>query len=373
MKDFVYNLIKKQWLLLWVILAALTLTIIYVSAEYRGENSVMKHVVIADSEQQAMFSSNILKENGKDTYQPQYLSVLTDSEKTVGKAYDVSLLIWNYSRTNPSKWYPQDINYTLTATLVNSEGTQLTSEELGDKTITILRDNAEKCVLGSSTLSASFSDVLTYKTSGTTDNAYTVRFSNNWDLQNDTDICVQLVATPDKGENADKYRDIKEISAIVGLRELQSMGSSGWQVYLNEQRSDKQPNEYDAYNLVVTGSGKADITLTIDTNKLAFNKYFYDKNLRIKNFTDGEVTYTEPNEKGLAKLTIKADSSANRNTGADKYTNPEYRNRYDIQIYKSYDNNTTDTENWNFIAEDNGSGEMPEGVWLMYKISLNEN
>ena len=369
MKDRVYNFIKKRCLLLWTILAALTLTSMYVSAEYLGENSVMKRVVIADSEQKAMFSSNILEENGEKVYQPKYVSALSEEDKVQGKAYDISLLLWNYSRNNPSKWYSQDIKYTLTATLVKQDGTPLTSEGLDEnKTIMILKNGEEKCKLNSLSLSGNFSDTLIYKTSGTTDNTYTIRFSDNWNLQDDMNICVQLIATPDKAGNADKYKDISKIGAIIGLRELQSMGSSGWQVYLNEQRSGGNPKDYDAYNLVVTGSGNADIILTIDTNKLEFNKYFYDENLRIKNFTAEEVVYTKPDENGIATMNIKADASKNRGTEEK----PEYRNRYDIQLYKKYDSKTIDPENWSFFAEDNGSA-MSEGVWLIYKVNTDES
>ncbi|MGN0632878.1 MAG: hypothetical protein ACI4JW_03315 [Oscillospiraceae bacterium] len=364
MKDCILNFIKKQWLILWIISAALTLTVLYASAEYLGENSVMKRVVVADSEQKSMFSSNILEENGTSAYKPQYISALSAEDITNGKTYDIGMLLWNYSRTNPSKWYPQDINYTLKAELVNQNGELLTAENLTEnKTITILKDGEVKFTLSSSNLSDSFSDTLVHKTNSTTDNSYTIRFSNNWDLQNDMNICVRISATPDKGSDADKYKDISEISAIVGLRELQSMGSSGWQVYLNEQRIGGAPEDYDAYNLVVTGSGKADIVLTIDTNKLTFNRYFYNEILRIKNFSDGEVVYTEPGTNGIATLTIKADASKNRGTAE----NPEYRNRYDIQLYKKYDDTTTDPASWDFFAEDNGI-EMSESVWLIYKI-----
>lgn len=365
MKKSFYNFIKKQWMLFWSILAAMTMVFMYVSAEYMGENSVMKRVVVADLEQRSMFSSNILKENGTNNYQAQYISALSEIEIAQGKTYDISLLLWNYNRANPSKWYPQDISYTLNAKLVNQDGTSITAEEMDEnKTITILKDNDEKCTLSSSNLQAQFLDKLTYKTSGTSDNVYTIRFSNNWNLQDDTNICVQIIATPDKNGDADKYKDISEISAIIGLRELQRMGASGWQVYLNEQRIGGTPNEYDAFNLVVTGSGKADIIITIDTNKLSFNKYFYDESLRTKNFKSDEVVYTKPDEKGIAKLTIKADASENRGTK----DNPEYRNRYDIQLYKNYDGNTADPENWNFFAENNG---ITNDVWLSYNVTNN--
>ena len=111
MQKQLMRFLKKQWLIVWIAAAALTLTAILVSAEYLGENSTMNRVIVALSEQKMMFSSNILKENGENEYQPKYEAKLSAEQITNGAAYDVSLLLWNYDRSNPSRWYSESINY----------------------------------------------------------------------------------------------------------------------------------------------------------------------------------------------------------------------------------------------------------------------
>lgn len=364
-KQFI-GFLKKRWLTVWIAVSALVLTVLLVSAEYLGEHSIMNRVVVALSDQKMMFSSNLLKENGDNEYKPRYEAKLTEEQISGGANYDIPLLLWNYDRSNPSRWYSDTIDYNISFKLVKTDGTEIiNAEQLNDRTITILKNGTEITALNSSKLSDSYADALVYSPSGAAENSYTVRFPGDWDFGADDDICVQIKAVPDNGGDTEKYKDIKSLSAVIGLKQLQSMGSSGWSVYVSESRiADTLPADYDGYNLVVHGSGAADITLKIDTSNLLFNKYFYDSVLRVKNFTADEVTYTEPDANGIATIIIKADSSKNRNTGTDAETNPEYRNRYDIQLYKK----TTDPAAWSFCSEAGGDG-MPDGVWLTYSIS----
>lgn len=365
MQKQLIGFLKKQWLIVWITALALMLTVMLVSAEYLGENSTMNRVIVALSEQKMMFSSNILKENGDNEYQPKYEPILSAEQITNGATYDVPLLLWNYDRSNPSRWYSESINYDISFKLVQADGTEITTaEKLNGKSISILKSGNLLTTLSSNRYSYSYSDTLAYRPNGAAENSYTIRFPGNWDFVADDDICVQIKAVPNNGGNTEKYKDLKNLGAIIGLKQLQSMGSSGWNVYVSESRiSGTVPSDYDAYNLVINGSGAADITLKIDTTKLLFNKYFYDSTLRVKNFTANEVSYTAPDANGIATIIIKADSSMNRNTGSDAETNPEYRNRYDIQLYKK----GTDPAAWTFCSEESGD-TMPNGVWLTYSI-----
>ena len=370
MQKQLIGFLKKQWLIVWITAAALMLTAILASAEYLGENSTMNRVVVALSEQNMMFSSNILNESGDNDYQPKYKSKLSDEQIQNGSAYDVPLLLWNYDRSNPSRWYPEDIDFEITFKLVKADGTEITAaEQLNGKSIAILKNGNALTELSSSRYSYSYADTLEYLPGGSAENSYTIRFPGNWEFGADDDICVQITAVPQNGGSAEKYKDLERLGAIIGLKQLQSMGSSGWNVYISESlAANTSPADYDAYNLVVNGSGAADITLKIDTNNLSFNRYFYDSNVRVKNFTDDEVIYTAPDANGIATIVIKADSSCNRNTGSDSEKNPEYRNRYDIQLYKK----TADPAAWTFCSMAD-SDVMPNGVWLTYSIGSTGN
>ncbi len=365
--------LKKQWLGTWMVVSILILSVMFVSAEYLDELSSMNRVVVAVSEQKMMFSSNVLVSEGGLSFIPKYEAQLTAEQINNGYTYDELVKLWNYDRSNPMKAYPENITYDIMFKLVDTAGTALTAEQLNGRSIVILKGNEEVTTLNSTNLDYSHSSTLTYSSSGTSEDSYTVRFPGNWNFTADDGICVQIVATPNNGGNTERYADLTELGAIIGLKQLQSMGSSGWNVYLNESRisGDFSPPDCDAYNLVVTGSGAANITLKINTNYLTFNKYFYDSTLRVKNFTTGEVVYTEPDANGIVTILIRANSSTNRNTGADAATNPEYRNRYDIQLYKKLSETSAsgagDPADWTFFAEESGAA-MPTGVWVTYSV-----
>lgn len=342
-----------------------------VSAEYIVDNSTMNRVIVALSEQKMMFSSNILRENGENEYQPKYQSPLSSEQIANGITYNIPLSLWNYDRSNPSRWYPESIDYNISFKLVQADGTAITTaEKLNNRSIVIL-GGEETITLGSNNkYDDSCSGTLKYNTNKAAGKSYTIKFPGDWNFETDDDICVLITAVPDNGGNNEKYKDLKSLGAIVGLKKLQSIGSSGWKVYISESLiANTKPADYDAYNLVINGSGKADITLKIDTNKLVFNKYFYDTQLRVKNFTAEEVEYTPPDENKIATIVIKANSSTNRNTGEDKETNPEYRNRYDIQLYKK---TTTDADTWEFLKETSDE-TMPNGAWVTYSIGNTGN
>lgn len=370
MRQKVSAFLKKQWLILWIAFTALMLVTLFVSAEYIDQNSMMNRVVVSNSEQYTMFSSNLLRQNGRLYYYPKYVSKLTDEQIQGGVNYDLTLYVWNYDRMNPSRWYPNDIVYDISFKLVEKDGSNLTAEEVGANSIQIVKGDTVITTLGNSNLEYTIKDTLVSNSNTISENRYTIRFPNSWNFESNENICVQVIAEPNNSGNDDLYLDLDELGAIVGLKQLQSMGSSGWEVYINEQRnnSSSEPSDFDAYNLVVAGSGKADITLYIDTTKLSINRYFYKPELSFLNFTEGEVTYTQPDEKGIAKLVIKADSSMNRNTDDDKEVNPEYRNRYDIQLYKK----DGDPSSWAFFSLSEGE-TMPDGVWLTYQITNTAN
>lgn len=364
--------IKRQWIALWIIVVLSMIMTLFVSAEYLDQHGIMNRVVVSSSEQYSMFSSNILKPNGSASeIYTQYATKLTEVQINAGMNYDIALYLWNYDHLNPSTWYRENIHYDMSFKLVKKDGTAITAEELGAQTITILKGEIEILTLNSSCLEVTgYSDILTYNSSKISENSYTIRFPGNWNFESGENICVQITATPNNQGNNDLYRDLYELGAIIGLRQFQSMGTSGWEVYVNEHRNNNSaaPSDFDAYNLVVAGSGKADIILYIDTHYISVNRYFYDPELTFLQFTDGEVTYNKPDSNGIAKLVIKADSSMNRNTDADSAENPEYRNRYDIQLYKK----TGDPSSWSFVSSFS-SESMPEGVWMTYQINNAEN
>ncbi len=312
----IINYLKKQWLHIWITIAVISITMLAVSAEYGITTNTMNRVVRSISSQGMMFSSNYLVENGDRTYIAKYVSV--------NNAFDIDVYLWNYDIGNISKWYPETIDYTITASLVDSKGDDLILANDDDRSVDILDSNGQKLVTLDRDLNAFTSAVqhLNYSESSSDENRFIISYPDNWDLD-DIDFCVKITASPYRDGNANRYKDLKDISAVLGLKESMSAGSKGWRAYISEEGT-KQISDCDAYNVVVTGSGKATIRLTWDTRYLDFNEYFYSADKRIYTFGSNEVQYSVNGDQ--ATITINADTGSSAT---------EHRNRYDIQLYKT--------------------------------------
>ena len=95
----------------------------------------------------------------------------------------------------------------------------------------------------------------------------------------------------------------------------------------------------------MTGTGGETIEIEWDPTKVALNKDFFESNGAFP-FVSGEVVYTQGGgaTTGWDKLVVNADSYS---------STKEYRNRYDIQLYKI---NGEISSSWNFINSTVSSG-----------------
>ncbi len=375
MKVKFIDFIKKFWLPLWCIITSLSLFCMLAAAKYETSSSAMKKVVRSTSDQGRMFSSNILIDNGENTYYPIYKQALSDDEKPSG-TYDVNLYLWNYSLSNITKFYPIPIDYNLTLKFTNASGTPLSSGEINGRSVSLYKENDDTPLLtlnsttAATTVNSENNELLQTignNTSESDEVHYVLQFSGaNWNLENDTDICVQIKAEPYNGGDDSKYQDLSTISAVIGLKESVDLGQSAWEAHLAEKQANCDITKCDAFNLVTTGSGKAVITIKWDTTKLTCNKYFYNNTIYdfgTYNIDVDEETTTTINEvdstgitnnSNIATLVINADA-------ANEVTN--FRNRYDIQFYKV---GITLPANWNFFADD--GSDLSSTVWLSVNI-----
>lgn len=358
MKERIIGFIKKIWLPLWCVIVMMSICSMFVSALYDSSISEMKRVVRSTSSQGTMFSSNILVENGDSNYTPKYFSTLNNNNGT----YDVDVYLWNYSLKNLSRWYSSDIDYKINLKLVNTKGEDITEAEMGERTIQLVKvsgNTQTKLVVLGKPDSQSFTSTYTsekqtlvYSSNSSAEDRYILKYSGNWDLKNDTEICVRVKAEPFKNDDASKYKDISPLSMIIGLKESNFGSSNGWQAYLAEANDNKVVGDCDGYNLVVTGSGKATVTIKWDTSKLVCNKNFCEGT--VYSFGSGEVTYTAPpSGSSIATMVINADTGS---------STTNYRNRYDIQFYK----NGAEPSDWTFFKND--GTEVVQNVWLSVNV-----
>ena len=357
MKEKTIKFIKKQWLHIWIVVAIIALSTMGTMAAYISTNSTMKRVVVSTSSLGKLFSSNVLVEDGIDTYIPRYFPELNDKTLT----YPVDVYLWNYSLTNPARWYSDDIDYSISFTFTDSEGTALTAADIGSRTVIIAdKDNNTLATLNGTapTLTFNKSDSLAYNAVLSAEKQYTMKYSGNWDLDNDTDICVKVDVQLNNGGDNTKYQDLSPLGGIIGLKRSSSTASTGWQAYISEQVDGKTVTNCDGYNMIVSGSGAATITIKWDTRYLGCNKNFYDNSIySFGTYGDNtkEVEYTGPGEgSNIATLVIKADTAS---------ASTSNRNRYDIQFYKM---GTAEPTNWNFIT--NTENNLGNSAWLYINV-----
>ena len=353
MKKRILCFIRMRWLLVLTVAVLVGTMTMIGYAEYEFESNYMKRVVVASSDHGMMFSSNYLIEGGLRTYQ---------SKTESGSApYEVRVYLWNYSLKNTTQCYPEEIDYNVSFRVTDNRGDPITDTNafIGSdpqnpgtpvyKTISVVdsQGNTVHTFSSSDDLTAAFT--VTGETLGgdgeAAQNMYTLVF-DNWDLRNDKDVCVQMIATPSA-----EHKDLRPIAAVIGLKEAVAEEPNVWQAKISEIEDER--NDVDGYNLVLTGSGKADIQISWDTTKVDLNKYFGSGNT-YNLFTD-EI---EPAPGGSPVIsgdwqtvTIHADASA-------------FRNRYNLQLYLSAGQKPDEDT---FFAEASSAGAA--SAWVTYSIT----
>ena len=356
MKKRIIDFFKKQWLHVWIISTLFALCSIVVYAEYPGTYNFVKRVVIYDSTNDVMFSSNILSliENDRISYQPCYVKQLEETD--TAQTYDVDVFVWNYDIDGTGDYYKKAINYDLYIAIVDNQGNTISSMDTG-KFIQIVKNDSSTVLAAFNSSSSSFTysspsnTPETLETNARSQIKYTIKFSRSWNLKNDANKRVLIKATP-----TSDFPDLKPIAAAIGLKEEKGSSSAGWKYYINEKRlgSSVSLTAYDAYNLVLTGTGSETIEIEWDPTKIALNKDFFESNGAFP-FVSGEVVYTASggSTDGWDKLVINANSY-----------DPEkdYRNRYDIQLYKV---NGEIGQSWNFIGD---TDTVSDGICIKINI-----
>ena len=236
MKNRLMSFIKKQWLIVWCCVVAMSLIAMFASAEYELTANTMKKVVRSTSDQGKMFSSNVLVENGEAFYSPNSRLELPPESQSTG-TYNVDVYLWNYSLSNIYKYYPLGIDYKITLTFTHMNGTALSAVPAG-RSVSLYKDNSETplLTLDSATAVISAKQTLGDNSAQSAEHHYVLKFSGNWDLNNDNDICVKMEAKLERNGSTATYQDLSDLSAVIGLKKTADFGSNGWEAYLAEER-----------------------------------------------------------------------------------------------------------------------------------------
>jgi len=313
--------IKRQWILVWIFLAAIGIASTVTFARYIEENNRAKRVAANVAGAGQPFDSNYLTDDA-----PLINNIPFPSD-TVGVC-PVEIKIWNYNRANAQKTYKGLFTYDLIAQLVDSRGEQLVSGTLGAYQIGISSDGGSSFSYFTSYdetngyyMLVQDDRAFTANASGKyepTEHAYILRFPSVF-LTDEPGIYVKLTATPSDTEK------LSPISAIIGVKKQEATLSRVWEGRFNE---DTSQTSYDSFNYVISGSGEANITFSWRSDYLQMNSY----NLTDHGFSATSTTRTENSETAhWNTITFRANSNDSYNNLGDVTT--EGKSRYDFQLY----------------------------------------
>ena len=290
--------LKKNWILIWVLVAALGVTSFWAYAEFIEVFNHTQKVVANTSDSRQRFSSD-------------YLSTGTPSAREIGKTavpeqlyYEIPFKIWNYDSSNSAKYYTSKLEYTLEAQLVHGNNALVTEAEYGALN-NISATNTHKVVseigikYNTDANYTTFEDEIYgdgftydsetgYKLSitepnftGTTvdgvttyekdEHGYVLRFPAAM-LANNENIYVRLTAQP--GPN---NKDLKPIYAVLSITGSSALLEDGWQGKFNDD-TRVTGSDFDGYNYVISGNGSADVTFKWRPDRFEVNKFFFADN-----------------------------------------------------------------------------------------------
>lgn len=323
------NLIKKlrkHWITVWLVIAALSLATIVSFAAYTRVNAV-KRVVSTGSGVGDRFSSDVMS------------SAVTVTRKGFDDNSVVPFVlgkVFNYPYPKSSLYRSSVTDYNLTATIgkyINNSFTPLIESDLTN----LDEDYAIK--YKSTGALQTFKDnngIVTFTCSigaGRVDPDEIYIYFSTDELSTDEEnpapeYYVQLVAEPED-------KELPTLTGYVTVR-YQEVASTGW----NGKLEDLDDNlTYDGYNYTLEGTGNGRITFRYDPTYVTINKYFLQ---------NSENTFYINNTYTVGSDSITEDNFTTDTNGMKVITmvvNSEIKNRYVIQFYKKNTSGNFDYSN----------------------------
>lgn len=272
----IIRLIGKNWIMVWLVLAALSVGIVFTYAKFANGQNYNKQVVSASYNDKVLFTSNYLKVGD-----PKYPN--TVPEGFVGERFfDVS--VYNYDRTNATSFYPTAINYTLKATLKKNKGAadyQVDADAAvlsgifgtsADNVIKIYRlvngqiSGNAIMTLGKDAVSANLSaeSLVPEQGVGGAVNSYRIVFPA---CVIDEDVYVEFTAEP--------AAEFVELPSHIGGQFYVKTNTvnltTAWTGAFNDDQAIA-PSAYDGFNYTLTGNGIATKVLSWDRTLLEPNR-----------------------------------------------------------------------------------------------------
>ena len=305
----------KHLITVWMQLSFILLgVLIVVHAAYNGTASV-KRVVSTQASRNSVFSSNYM-ESGE--------LVVKNLRTTSDGYYICNVTVCNYDQLDPSKPARALITYSFTAELMEynrstGEYQRVTSiqkkDDESDKVFFVQKAVDNNVPLSADTVHNLNTGSFYYTYTGETligesscKDSFNICFDSTEVNKDIPDLFIKVTATP-TAESVQLNGSLPTLSSVISISKGHTV-ETGWHGSLNESSI----SNYDAYNLVIEGSGKGTIDILWDSREFTINPAFLDINSsKLTSVTDASST-------GWKTVTLSVDSSE--------------RNRYIVQFYK---------------------------------------
>ena len=324
--------IKKHWITIWLIVAAVALITVSTYAIYT-RITMVKRVVSTQAGANSLFSSDHMNAALMKVIEP-----VMDSSKDA----DVVINVFNYAYPKESVFRGDLTQYDITATIgslgANDSFTALTGTDLSGLSTNnynykIKHNDTNETFIFGTNGEASYTFQNRSIAGGAANNdEFTVTFDKNEVGNTPNGYCIKLVATPYNS-------DLPVLTGIVMVR-FSKQASTGWSGEL-EEINEAIEDDYDGYNYYLEGNARGKLTFSWDPGYVTINKdflnnrnnVFYSKGVTTNEQGEEVVTFTKyttppvesaliPDaETHLVSLTIEVDSME--------------RNRYEIQFFKT--------------------------------------
>lgn len=253
-----------------LLVGAMLLAIYGSFAAYTNFNSV-KRVVSTGTQSDTMFGSNYLTlMNLSDTSIPVKRISLAGNDNN----YTFTVQVCNYVWGDPTLYNPKDITYKVTAKLISMDGGNLpdncTGIEMGGKAF-----NED----GALTL-----DNKTLATGSAQTKSYSIVIPK--DLKDK--IKIKIEAVPEN-ISADAVNNQK-LGAILSFADYEV--TKNWTGHFIDSKTDRKPDDYDAFNYEISGNGAGTVTVTWNES-LLLSKWATNDKQQNGSYTfnvDGSIT-----------------------------------------------------------------------------------
>lgn len=319
--------LRKNWITVWLVIAALSLTVIVSYATYTRVN-VVKRVISTGAGVGDRFSSDVMSSAVTVTRKG------FDDDSVVPS---VTGKIYNYPYPKASLYRSVVTDYKVTATIgtyINNVFTPLNGDALTNL------DGSYEIKYKSTGTPQKFKDnngtvILTCSmAAGKVDPDEIYMYFSKDELSRDDEnpapeYYIELVAEPDDNE-------LPSLTGYVTVR-YQEIASTGWKGALETMDAGLT---YDGYNYILEGTGNGRITFKYNSDLVTINEYFLH---------NPENTFYINGANTIGNNSLSEESfSTDQTTGMKSITivvNSDVRNRYVIQFYKKDTSGNNDYSN----------------------------